>query len=282
MIQKIVGALFFFHPAVWWIENQLSVEREMACDDAVLAETANPRGYAACLISLLEKSLAHQQAANANAGSDRWSMAQAVVNRAREASLRMAQILDANRPKATRVWTPALSLVSVFSLVCLVALPHAPQFVAFDRGDAVVASNSNHDGLSVGTADSPIQAAMVIPASLHAKSNQAPEKSHVMTMPRPVVAGQNPATVQVASIGSSLEAQLVPVRFSFGANFAPNSGADDPQQVAPQFQTLVYVESTQYVVSDAQLWRVQVWRVTTFSQFGERSVSMRIPVVNSI
>ena len=28
----------------------------MACDDAVLAETANPRGYATCLVSLLEKS----------------------------------------------------------------------------------------------------------------------------------------------------------------------------------------------------------------------------------
>ncbi len=62
LIQKIVRALFFFHPAVWWIEKRISVEREMACDDAVLAETANPHGYAACLVSLLEKSLAHRLA----------------------------------------------------------------------------------------------------------------------------------------------------------------------------------------------------------------------------
>ena len=38
LIQKIVGALLFFHPAVWWIEKKLALEREMACDDLVLAE----------------------------------------------------------------------------------------------------------------------------------------------------------------------------------------------------------------------------------------------------
>ena len=37
LIQKIVGALLFFHPAVWWIEKKLALEREMACDDLVLA-----------------------------------------------------------------------------------------------------------------------------------------------------------------------------------------------------------------------------------------------------
>ena len=115
LIQKIVRALFFFHPAVWWIENRLSVEREMACDDAVLAETANPHGYASCLVSLLEKSLAHRLS------HKQWSMAQAAVHRAREASLRLAQILDTNRPVATRVWRPALGMVGSFSVVCLVA-----------------------------------------------------------------------------------------------------------------------------------------------------------------
>src|SRR5271166_3156105 len=132
LIQKIVRALFFFHPVVWWIESRLSVEREMACDDVVLAKTANPHGYATCLVSLLEKSLAHRLAQRLT--DERWSMAQAAVRRAHEASLRLAQILDSSRPKATRVWKPALGMVGVFSMVCLLALPLAPQFVAFDRG----------------------------------------------------------------------------------------------------------------------------------------------------
>ena len=96
LIQKIVRAIFFFHPAVWWIESQLSVEREMACDDAVLAQTSNPHGYANCLVSLLEKSLAHRLTEQ---GPDqRWSMAQAAVHRASEAALRLARILDPTGP----------------------------------------------------------------------------------------------------------------------------------------------------------------------------------------
>ena len=62
------------------------------------------------------------------------SLAQAAVDRAREAALRLAQILDTKRPVATRVWKPALGMVAAFSVVCLALLPHAPQFVAFDRG----------------------------------------------------------------------------------------------------------------------------------------------------
>ena len=120
LIQKVVHALFFFHPAVWWIERRLSVEREMACDDAVLAETANPHGYAACLVSLLEKVW------RIASSGKRWAMAQAAVRRAHEASLRLAQILDSNRPMATRVWKPALGMVGAFAVVCLLALPLAP------------------------------------------------------------------------------------------------------------------------------------------------------------
>src|ERR1700682_2800849 len=162
LIQKIVHALFFFHPAVWWIEKHISVEREMACEDAVRAETAKPHGYAACLVSLLEKSLAHRLSQR------RWSMAQAAVHRAREASLRLAQILDKNRPAATRVWKPALAMVGVFSIICLALLPHAPQFVAFDRG----ALNSNSDrAYSAAVSRSPsfpssISAPVIIPAAL--------------------------------------------------------------------------------------------------------------------
>ncbi len=37
LAQKVVKALLFFHPGVWWIERRLSLDREMACDDAVLA-----------------------------------------------------------------------------------------------------------------------------------------------------------------------------------------------------------------------------------------------------
>ena len=87
LAQKMVKALFFFHPAVWWIEQKMSLEREMACDDAVMAETASPRAYAECLAHLAEKTLIQRGVA----------LAQAALGRIRQTSLRVAQILDGNR-----------------------------------------------------------------------------------------------------------------------------------------------------------------------------------------
>lgn len=45
-------ALFWFHPAVWWIERHLSALAEEACDNLVLARGHNPRDYAECLIDI--------------------------------------------------------------------------------------------------------------------------------------------------------------------------------------------------------------------------------------
>ncbi|MGB6870085.1 MAG: M56 family metallopeptidase, partial [Acidobacteriaceae bacterium] len=84
LVQKITRAVFFFHPAVWWIDARLSLEREMACDEAVLAATGNPRAYAGYLIDLLERGCARRG----------WTMAQAAVARTRDASIRIARILQ--------------------------------------------------------------------------------------------------------------------------------------------------------------------------------------------
>jgi BlaR1 peptidase M56/Surface antigen variable number repeat len=45
-------ALFWFHPAAWWLERTLSALAEDACDDVVLAQGHNPREYAECLLDL--------------------------------------------------------------------------------------------------------------------------------------------------------------------------------------------------------------------------------------
>jgi beta-lactamase regulating signal transducer with metallopeptidase domain len=254
LVQKMVRAVFFFHPAVWWIERQLSVEREMACDDAVLAETANPRGYAACLVSLLEKSLAHRE----------MSLAQAAVRRAREATLRLTKILDQNRPSATRVWKPALGMVGAFSLVCWLALPHAPQLVAVDHGidPVMTASVSNSPGAFVPSAVVSQQTAMTIPTAFHEKLKQkALSRSTRIAQPAPTqtVAGKSPEPKTEGSLVTEVNAN---------------------QDLVPQFQTLVFIEATPYGSLGSPVWRMQIWRVTVFSGVRERIA--RVPVANSI
>jgi beta-lactamase regulating signal transducer with metallopeptidase domain len=281
LIQKIARALFFFHPAVWWIEQRLSVEREMACDDAVLAETANPRGYASCLISLLEKSLAHRG----------WSMAQAAVHRAREASLRLAQILDKNRPAATRVWKPALGMAGVFSLVCLAVFPHAPQFVGFDSGTA----NSGSAYSVVARQSLPqLPAAAIIPAAFRTDAtpvgnavtrNTFTKKGTFAGPPKRSLSGAPSRVVSALPF------------FAVGLNATPLAEQDEPaqaklergtlevaawadQQSAPQLQTVVFIETMEYVSRGASVWSVQMWRVTLVSSAHDRLVE--VPVINSI
>ncbi len=278
LIQKIVRALFFFHPAVWWIESRLSVEREMACDDAVLAETANPHGYATCLVSLLEKSLAHRLA---HRPVDKpWSMVQAAVNRAHEASLRLARILDTNRPVATRVWKPALAVVAAFSMVCLMALPLAPQFVAFDRGvdRSMMARNSDH-GYSAVVSQSSFESLPSISGEPGVLARRDPSTA--------LTSGSRDArrsTTRSHAFAGRQVAQSPAIAARFDA--APpgervvEAGASADQEIVPQFRTLVFIEATEYVTSDSSVWSVQVWRVMWVSPVRERLA--RAPVAHSI
>jgi uncharacterized protein (TIGR03435 family) len=47
-----IAALFWFHPAVWWIGRRLIEERERACDEAVLVEGSRPEIYAQGIVSV--------------------------------------------------------------------------------------------------------------------------------------------------------------------------------------------------------------------------------------
>ena len=54
VLQSIVEALLFYHPAVWWVSQQIRREREHCCDDLAVAITGDPLTYARAL-SLLEE-----------------------------------------------------------------------------------------------------------------------------------------------------------------------------------------------------------------------------------
>ncbi len=52
LAQRIVVALTGLHPAVWWIDRQLRLERETACDDWAVNAKGSPKGLALCLTKL--------------------------------------------------------------------------------------------------------------------------------------------------------------------------------------------------------------------------------------
>ncbi|MBZ5650010.1 MAG: M56 family metallopeptidase [Acidobacteriia bacterium] len=257
LVQKILGALLFFHPAVWWIEKKLALEREMACDDLVLARTTSPRAYAECLVSLAEKSLLRRGLA----------LAQAAVDRLRNVSLRVAQILDVDRPMATRVWRPAPILVGGVSLVCLVALSQAPtRLVSFENG-APPSSQTN------AAAPRDFQASQISHMGAHvipAKLQLGPEDVRVEKArsqekgPAPMVATSGvknsfPRTNKPDVIPANAVQRRVKPPTLIRSSMAKDG-------LAPQTLFLVmrteFVQTRQYDGSGAVVWDLCVWQVT--------------------
>ncbi len=54
LVQKLASGMLFFHPAVRFIERRMDVDREIACDQWVVARTGALRAYASCLLRLGE------------------------------------------------------------------------------------------------------------------------------------------------------------------------------------------------------------------------------------
>ncbi len=242
LAQRILCILFFFHPAVWWIGRGLAIEREMACDDFVLAATSNPRAYAQCLVSVAEKTFLRRSLA----------LAQAVVGRIQHTAERVSRILEADRPGATKtnVWKPALTLVAAFSAACLIALPHAPKFVAFEPSPAhsvtsrmapVLADNSAGKDAKV------IPAAFHIPVSSAAQLGSAPAQS---LSPRPR-SRSNRSSHAVVQLGPAPRA----LRTSAAGSGSNPAGMES---VVLVMQTGLLDDSGQMV------WNIQVWHLTVF------------------
>jgi Zn-dependent protease with chaperone function len=197
LLQKIVRALLFFHPAVWWIDARLSVEREMACDDAVLAATGDARTYAGSLIGLLERGCARRG----------WTMAQAAVARAREASVRIARILEGGATATTRVGRGALGLAAALSLACFGILEYAPQMVVFEpptgaaQGMAAQAHIQSHADLAF-RGDANTHRIAVVPAMFHPAAGNKPLLMRTTKAPsHRIVSDAQAATGEVASAG---------------------------------------------------------------------------------
>jgi GWxTD domain-containing protein len=68
VLQSLVEALLFYHPAVWWVSGVIRTEREHCCDDTVVALAGDARGYAAALVTL-EQARSMEPAMAANGGS---------------------------------------------------------------------------------------------------------------------------------------------------------------------------------------------------------------------
>jgi beta-lactamase regulating signal transducer with metallopeptidase domain len=57
IIQRVIEAVLFFHPAVWFVSGKIRVERENCCDDLVLEAGVKAADYASSLVEIAQRGL---------------------------------------------------------------------------------------------------------------------------------------------------------------------------------------------------------------------------------
>ena len=124
LVQRIIVALAGLHPAVWWIDRQLNLERETACDDWAVNATGSAKGLAVCLTKL---------AALPGRPADAVLLPAALLSS--ELTTRVVRLLDRNRNRSTTRTIGAWMLVApvlgalalvVASVELVVTSPFAP------------------------------------------------------------------------------------------------------------------------------------------------------------
>jgi beta-lactamase regulating signal transducer with metallopeptidase domain len=114
LVQRVVESLLFFHPATWYVSRRMSTERELCCDDLVLATGKERLRYAQALLKVADLSLGVKPAgvtALAAAGNDPSEFEQ-----------RIQRLMDA-RPKSRLQLTRSGLSIMLFWLALTIAAP---------------------------------------------------------------------------------------------------------------------------------------------------------------
>ncbi len=123
LFYRLISAIWFFHPAVLWLRSRLALERELACDEWVLARTGARRDdYARLLVRLMESAVV---------GSPRLEGG-AAISMASKMRLRVEAMMLSSRQPAPSVSKQRLTLVTIGLSLLAWLLLQTPT-VAFDR-----------------------------------------------------------------------------------------------------------------------------------------------------
>src|SRR3954466_2632920 len=262
LAQKIVRALLFFHPAVWWIDSRLSLEREMACDDLVLANTNDARGYAQCLVSVTEKSLVRSGLA----------LAVAAVSRMRETAVRLTRILDQNRISDVRVSRATLTAMTAMSLMALAGLPRTPALVVFDNP---LATQVARQEVGIAVRSDNMVKPLVVRAGVHQDRSWASDGTAATLRTaelRTSAASVGKSSVERSITGSApskarKSARIVRTKMERRPDSRPlpvRTSWNPIQQPAPVF--LLIVRTADYDATGSAVVSITVWRVSYVQQ----------------
>jgi beta-lactamase regulating signal transducer with metallopeptidase domain len=117
LLQLLVRAMAGLHPGIWWVDRQMHLDRETACDDWAINLTGSARRYARCLTKLASLDLAAR---------DRLLLPAALSSS--ELTRRVVRVLDARRSTSTKR-PGAATAMTVPLMVTLAALVASVELV---------------------------------------------------------------------------------------------------------------------------------------------------------
>jgi beta-lactamase regulating signal transducer with metallopeptidase domain len=132
LLQKLLRALCPLNPALFWAERHLCLERERACDDAVLEAAGNARAYATCLTKLAETKLLRRAI----------SLAPGLWKRHSELAGRVESILDRRRRLGPALSRGLIAAGLLLSISGVLALQRFPGIITFASSDSLAAESS--------------------------------------------------------------------------------------------------------------------------------------------
>jgi beta-lactamase regulating signal transducer with metallopeptidase domain len=129
LLQKLFRSLSPLNPALFWAERHLCIEREQACDDAVLDAAGDARAYATCLTRLAESRIVRRAAA----------LAPGLWKRPSELAARVENILHRRATLGPTLSRGLVAASLLFALSGALTLQRCPGLISFANQDANVA-----------------------------------------------------------------------------------------------------------------------------------------------
>ncbi len=128
LLARLSWAVLALHPVAACVLRQIDRQRELACDDWVVAATGAARPYAASLARLFELCVSRRRALLASGVADGGS----------QLGDRIALLLRRGREFSPRASALRVSICTTFMLLLMIAVSRAPAWVAFAQAQAPV------------------------------------------------------------------------------------------------------------------------------------------------
>ncbi len=195
LFARLIGALLPIHPVALWLIRNIEQEREIACDDWVVAMTGEARPYAASLARLFELCSVRR----------RQLLATGMAGRASHLGERIEALLRAGRDFAPRVSLVRVALGAAILLGLVLASAQAPHWVAFAQEPALAQEPAAVPQPPPPAAPAPLPAP--VPPTPPQPTVAAPAPPEPPQAPEPLADFQDGADNQIRAAEAELNAR---------------------------------------------------------------------------